>query len=127
MFAGRRRTPSVIAVTNCASVQAPMPSVGSGEIFGDVERAERRTQPKPAAEPGLILGLRHRMADEQPPVLNIVLPLTRSGVWGPTAEAGIETGAVINQNATIPRTAAIPARNISRRIVYPRTRRLPTI
>ena len=75
--------PFVMAVMNCATVQPPMPSLVTGEI-------ETRPSPLPSLVLSSCLGTAWQ--DEQPPIRNMVSPLARSGVGGPSAPVGTVAG-----------------------------------
>src|SRR6185312_4122725 len=99
-----------MAVTNCASLQAPMPSFGSGEIFGtkNSPKAVCSSSPPPRRVASFCFGVMWQEA--QPPARNMVRPLPRSGARGERDAAATVCGIVSHQTAaTATRLAAAAA------------------
>src|SRR5262245_20472625 len=108
-----------MAVMNCASFHAPMPSVRSEEMLGTwkVPNGERKASPPPSLVLSSCLGTAWQ--DAQPPAKNITLPLARSGVWEPSALAGTVAGIVRNHNAANPSTTTTAPATTSLRSIFP--------
>src|SRR5262245_7142674 len=93
------------AAMNCASLQRPIPSFVSDEMFGtlNVPKAVGNASPPPRRVASSCFGTAWH--DEQPPMRNIVRPLARSGLYEASTICGI-TGALKTQPAA---SASAPA------------------
>jgi hypothetical protein len=97
--------PYRIAAMNSASLQRPIPSFASDEIFGtwNVPKAVGNASPPPRRVASSCFGTAWH--DEQPPMRNIVRPLAGSGLYEASTICGI-TGALKTQPAA---SASAPA------------------
>src|SRR5262245_37363025 len=94
-----------MAETKSASLQPPMPSLRSGEMFGvkNVPNGDFSRRPPPSRVLSSWLGVAWQLA--QPPTRNMVLPLSRLGVCGASVLAATRCGAVMCQKAAAPMSA----------------------
>src|SRR5712671_1464683 len=105
-----------MAVTKSASLQRPMPSLGSGEMLGawKVPTASLIARPPPSRVRSSWSGVAWQAG--QPPAKNMVRPLARSGRCGASAPAGTVAGMVAIQNAPNPNAMTLTARIANRRM-----------